>query len=375
LINIKKITGEILIMIGKIGRKASFILLSSFLVAGNSTGVLAANSVNVIKDGPQMTDSAIAGASTVLASYYEAVECGKISTSSLEIVVTPGGLLTPSSVLEQYTNIGVANVDNYLNIRKEPGTDSEIVGKLTKNGGCEILESLGDWYRVQSGPVTGYVSAEFIMTGETAKKAAVANASLVAKINTDALRVRTEPNTDARIWTLVYNTERYEVLERLDGWAKIEMDTSEGYISLEYVDVLYALPEATKYSIATDVSAFRQSIVQYAMQFLGNPYVWGGTNPNKGADCSGFVQYILRNAAGVSVSRTAREQAKNGNEISASQMRAGDLVFYSSGGAINHVAMYIGNGQVIHAANKRSGIKISAYNYRTPVKIVNVVGN
>lgn len=356
-------------MVKKTVRKAGIILIGSVLTAGLSMSVFAAET------DPGNTSTAVAGISVALDDYYAAIENGTAEKSAVEAVKTTVGLITPSSVLNQYSNIGVANVSNYLNIRKEPSTSGEIVGKLTKNGGCDIIETLDGWYKVTSGPVTGYVSAEFIITGTEAEELAVANSTLSARINTDALRVRTEPSTEASIWTLVYNTEKYDVLEQLDGWAKIEMDTSEGYISTEFVDIMYALPEATKYSIANDASARRQQVVSYAMQFLGNPYVWGGTNPNKGADCSGFVQYVLRNSAGVSVERTARYQANNGTPINASQMRPGDLLFYSSGGRINHVAMYIGNGQVIHAANKRSGIKISAYNYRTPVKIVNVLGN
>lgn len=356
-------------MDSKTVRRMGIILFSSAFLLGTPLSSFAAETADDYNGG------AVAGASMALDDYYTAVENGTASKSAVESIRTTLGLLNPSSVLDQYKSIGVANVNNYLNIRKEPNTSAEIIGKLTKNGGCDIVETIDGWYKVKSGPVTGYVAAEFIITGEAAENKAVANASLMAKINTDALRVRTEPNTEARIWTLVYNTERYDVLEQLDGWAKIEMDTSEGYISTEYVDIVYAIPEATKYSITNDVSSVRQSVVAYAMQFLGNPYVWGGTNPNKGADCSGFVQYVLRNAGGVSLDRTSRAQANNGKTISASQMRPGDLLFYSSGGSINHVAMYIGNGQVIHAANRRSGIKISAYNYRTPVKIISVLGN
>lgn len=124
-----------------------------------------------------------------------------------------------------------------------------------------------------------------------------------------------------------------------------------------------------------DDRAVRQALVDYAMQFLGNPYVWGGTDPNTGADCSGFTQYMLKHAAGVLLNRTSREQQKQGAEVSSGEMRPGDLIFYSnSQGVINHVALYIGNGQVIHSASKKTGVKISPWNYRTPVSIKNVIG-
>ena len=117
----------------------------------------------------------------------------------------------------------------------------------------------------------------------------------------------------------------------------------------------------------------RQALINYALQFIGNPYVWGGTSLTNGADCSGFTQSVLRNF-GISVPRVSREQANTGKGIKSSDMRPGDLIFYTnSKGTINHVAMYIGNGQIVHAASRRSGIKISTWNYRTPAKIRNVI--
>ena len=115
-------------------------------------------------------------------------------------------------------------------------------------------------------------------------------------------------------------------------------------------------------------------MVNYGLQFVGGRYVWGGTNPNTGADCSGFVQYVMRNAAGVSLPRTSREQAKVGRAIKSSEMLPGDLIFYAnSSGTVNHVAMYIGNGQIVHAASRKSGIKISTWNYRSPKTIRRVL--
>ncbi|MBQ8877747.1 MAG: C40 family peptidase, partial [Lachnospiraceae bacterium] len=118
----------------------------------------------------------------------------------------------------------------------------------------------------------------------------------------------------------------------------------------------------------------RVEICQYAKQFLGNPYVWGGTSLTKGADCSGFVQSIFKKY-GVSLPRTSRAQANAGTKIQYSQIQPGDLIFYAKGGTINHVAIYIGGGQVIHASSPKTGIKISNYNYRTPYKMVRVLYN
>lgn len=120
---------------------------------------------------------------------------------------------------------------------------------------------------------------------------------------------------------------------------------------------------------AAQKSSKRQQVVDYALSFVGGRYVWGGTDPHTGADCSGFTRYILRNAGGVSISRSSAEQAGEGRTVSAENMQPGDLLFYSKGGGVNHVAMYIGNGQVVHASSSKTGIIVSAWNYRTPVRI------
>ena len=144
------------------------------------------------------------------------------------------------------------------------------------------------------------------------------------------------------------------------------------------VEVKYGLPEATEYYPAVEAAnaaaAFRNSIVNYACQFVGNPYVWGGTSLTHGTDCSGFTQSVMSHF-GISLPRVSRDQAKVGTKVTSDQMKPGDLVFYAnSSGTINHVAIYIGNGQVISAASRRSGIKIARWNYRTPVAIRNVIG-
>ena len=119
----------------------------------------------------------------------------------------------------------------------------------------------------------------------------------------------------------------------------------------------------------------REDIVEYAKQFLGNRYVYGGTNPNKGVDCSGFTSYVMKHAGGVQLSHSSSAQSKEGKVISMEDARPGDLIFYGSGKHINHVALYIGDGEIVHASNERNGILISSYSYRKPVKIVNVLGD
>ena len=294
--------------------------------------------------------------------------------------------------INQYDNLVISKVNNYLNVRAEPKSDGKIIGKMTSKAAGEILESLDGWYKIKSGPITGYITADpqYTATGQEAKDIAMQTATLKAVINTDVLNVRTEPNTDAKIWTQIVKAARYPVLAQLDGWVQIELDSvdeedgSEGdkaYISTRdnNVEVRYALNEAIKFSPAEEAAnaaaSRRSKVVNYALQFVGNPYVWGGTSLTKGADCSGFTMQVMRQF-GVSLPHYSGAQAKMGKPVKSSEMRPGDLIFYAnSGGTVNHVAMYIGNGQIVHAASKKSGIKISTWNYRTPVAIRNVLGD
>lgn len=285
-----------------------------------------------------------------------------------------------SMVLNMYENLGVSEVTNYLNIREKAGEDGKIIGKLAGKAGCDVLAVEGDWLKIRSGEITGYVKAEFIATGQRAKDEAVQNASLMAIVKTEVLNARAEPKDSAAIWTQITNSERYPVLEQRDGWVKIELEEEDSvYVSSEYVDVRYALNEAVRFSPAEEAAqeslSRRQKLVNYAVQFLGNPYVWGGTSLTNGCDCSGFTMRIMEQF-GVSLPHYSGSQAQLGKGVSSSEIRPGDLVFYAnSGGRINHVGIYIGNGQLVHAASRRSGIKISSWTYRRPKAIRNVLGD
>ena len=283
-----------------------------------------------------------------------------------------------SMVLNLYKNLGISSVDNYLNVRDQPSEDGNIIGKMTSKSAGEILEKSedGEWYKIQSGSVTGYVKAEYILTGDAAKQEAMEVASLMAIVSTDRLNARTEPSTDAPIWTQISNNERYDVVSQQDGWVEIALDTTSAYVSTDFVDVRYALPEAIPFSPLEEKSSLRSQIVNYALQFVGNRYVWGGNDPHTGVDCSGFTRYVYSHVAGISLPRVSRDQAKTGTKIDSSKMRPGDLIFYTNrSGTVNHVAMYIGNGQIVHAASRKSGIKISTWNYRNPYRIVNMIGD
>ena len=284
-------------------------------------------------------------------------------------------------IFNMYKNIGISDVDNYLNVREEPSENGKIIAKMPSKAAGNILETTDNgWYKIQSGKITGYVKSDYILTGQPAKDEALKVAELMAIVNTDMLNARSEPSTDSKIWSLISNNEKYPVLKQIDGWVEIELEEdSNAYVASDYVDVRYALPEAIKFSPleekANAAASLRTQIVNYALQFLGNPYVWGGTSLTKGADCSGFTLSVFGHF-GISLPHYSGSQANMGKAVKSSEMRPGDLVFYAnSKGTINHVGIYIGNGQIVNAASRRSGIKISTWNYRTPVRIRNILGD
>jgi hypothetical protein len=233
------------------------------------------------------------------------------------------------------------------------------------------------WAYIKSGKVTGYVKAEFLLTGKEARARADEVATDMAVCNSGGLRVREEPSTESPVITLVAEGEELEVVEQLDGWVKIMLDDEEAYVSAEYVNIAKKLERAvtqTELIYGKGVSDVRVDLVNYAKQFLGNPYVWGGTSLTNGADCSGFVQSVFKNY-GVSLPRTSAAQSAVGTKVSLSEAQPGDLIFYANNGRVNHVAIYIGGGQVIHASNARTGIKISNASYRTPYAVKRVLSS
>ena len=269
-----------------------------------------------------------------------------------------------------YTNLGMSVISSgNLNIRQEASTDSEVIGILTNHNACELLEDAGEWYKVTSGKVTGYVNKQYLVTGDEAEAIAEQEIKTVATVNTETLNVRAEKSTEAAVLSQVGNSEAFTVNSVADGWVEISVDDSVGYISQDYVTLAQALPtaktiEQVKYG--DGVSDVRASVVSYALQFVGNRYVWGGTSLENGVDCSGFTMRIL-GKYGVSLPHSSKAQPSCGTKISASDAKPGDLFFYGSGSSISHVAIYIGNGQIVHASNKRDGIKVSNAYYRNPI--------
>ena len=268
-----------------------------------------------------------------------------------------------------YTNLGLAVVDGNLNIRKEASVEASIVGKMTNYAACEILGEANGFYQIKSGNAEGYVSKDYIITGEEALIIAQTEARNMAKVTTNSLRVRSEATTESQVLSSVHKDEEIVVLEELDGWLKVEVDDITGFVSKDYVTTEVKLKTGNTMKELTygdGVSNVRVDLVNYALQFVGNRYVWGGTSLTKGVDCSGFTMKVFQKY-GISLPHHSGSQPSRGKKISRSQLQPGDLIFYASSGRIDHVAIYIGNGQIVHAANSRDGIKISNAFYQTPV--------
>lgn len=397
------------------------------------------------------SDVGLAGIMPALDNYYVATATEEKGEAEqlLETLVKQKD--EPSSsevekVKSPYENLGISIANDYVNIRKEPNTDSEIVGKLYRGCATDILATKGEWVKIKSGKVKGYIKSEFLAIGEEAEKQVDEFADKYATVDTETLFVREKPGTDNAITTMIPYGESYYVLKEYNDWVKVEIDEGEtGYVSKEFIklDVKFkyaisieeemakiAAEEAAKKAeaerleqLARDKEAERQrqaaanaaansnksnssknssssnsgsssssssnssssntsasgsgsgsTIANYALNFVGNPYVWGGTSLTNGADCSGFVQSVYAHF-GYSIPRTSRDQASSaGYEVSINNVQPGDLIFYTnSSGTINHVAMYIGNGKVVNASTARTGIKVSSYNYRSPYKVKRIV--
>ena len=340
----------------------------------------------------------------------------------------------------------VSIAPNYVNIRKEPSTEGEVLGKLYRNTVGIIEAAEEGWYYITSGQVSGYVSAEYVCVGEEAKALAEEIGTHLARVTTTTLKVRTEASTEAAVLGLVPEGDILTVTEILDGWLKVDAEEGEGYVAADYVEAYTEYPQAESVQeeaerLAREEAARRaaqeaedrrkeaeqqaaaqkkaaqsqagqqqtgqkaaqsqkskqqstnqtaagtsstgttagisasasnaslgQQIANYGLQFVGNPYVYGGTSLTNGADCSGFVQSVYKNF-GINLPRTSGEQGACGSAVaSLAEAQPGDLIWYSG-----HIGIYIGNGQIVHASSAKTGIKVSNASYRTILSIRRIV--
>lgn len=269
------------------------------------------------------------------------------------------------SIDTRFENIGIVNVPTVLNIRDKPQLNSNVIGLIPNKGGVEVLKYGTEWSYIQSGTVKGYVMSKYIDVGDQAKESATVNAVPTVKIITPVNMYRDTNMTQQ--WDTLNSGSTFTVLEDSGDWLCIAVGEAKAYIQYDgkKMQTYQGLPEAARYS--GNISGTRKKLVDTALQYLGNKYVWGGNNPNTGADCSGFVKYLYQNVAGISLPRVSSQQCYVGTLITSTEMQPGDLLYYARpDGTVHHVAMYIGSGTIIHAASTAEGIRLSSWNYNTP---------
>lgn len=313
------------------------------------------------------------------------------------------------SLKEAYKNLVIAQVDSYVNVRDLPSEiDGKIVGKLYDDSVGDFIEEVDGWYKIQSGNCTGYVKGEYCVTGEEAVEVAKRVGKLIATVETTTLYVREEPSTESRRLGMVGLEDELVVTEELEGWVKVDIEEGFGYVSKDYVSLKTefvkaeskeeeearlkkekeerekanaaarraaqaaaaaqaapadggaAAPAAPAQSISG--SGAGVDVVNYALQFVGNPYVFGGSSLTNGTDCSGFVMSVYAHF-GVGLPHSSAGDRSVGYDVGGvGNAQPGDIVCYSG-----HVGIYIGNGQIVHASTSRTGIVVGSVNYRTPL--------
>ena len=279
-----------------------------------------------------------------------------------------------TGVLKHYSDLFIASkTPSRLNLRDEPSTNGRIIGKIPKNGGGEILKNLGEWYYVRSGGIEGYVASKYCVSGKEARTLAPSVAVRMVRATIGSLNVRYGPGLEFEILTQIGPDDLFPIIKDLGEWYQIRFSRFEGYITKTYAEPEWYLAEA----VPSGISAKRQKLLRYAGQFVGIPYKLGGTSlSGSGIDCSNFVHECLKNALGIGLDRTAGQLASRGFTVSFSEAKPGDLMFYADQeGKINHVAIYMGDGRIIHSALSFGQVSISSYNYNSePVLIKNVIG-
>ena len=306
---------------------------------------------------------------------------------------------------EGFKNLVIAKVNDYVNVRSIPSEEGEIVGKLYNKSVGSFIEEEDGWYKISSGSVEGYVKGEFCVTGDDAVDYAKEVGTRIATVTTTTLKVREKPGLEETVLGLVPIEDELIVTEELDGWVKVNIEEGDGYVSTDYVtlstefvkaesiaeekarlakeeEARKAAQAAAKKKAEENKSSGGQSessggktyanptgstgadVVQFAKQFVGNPYVYGGTSLTNGADCSGFVMSVYKNF-GVSLPHSSAADRNVGASVNGLEnAQPGDIICYSG-----HVGIYAGNGQIVHASTSRTGIIVSSATYRSILSI------
>lgn len=315
----------------------------------------------------------------------------------------------PIAPYTDFSGKALVAVNDTVNIRSKASANSDKVATIGARGFMTVKEKGSEWSYVKSGNCEGYIKNEFIVFDDAARQYAEKNLTKMAMINASSLRVRSEANENSECLTVVPNGETYRIVEQGNQWTKIEVDDNvSGYVRNDYLYLTYNTvsavpaktpdkkpeepqdtptteaptetptetpteqPEETP-ADTTPSSSLGTDVVNYALQFVGNPYVYGGSSLTNGTDCSGFTMSVYAHF-GYSLPHSSRAQANCGTEVSLSALQPGDLLFYTNGGStIGHVALYIGNGQIVHASTSKTGIIVSNAFYSSPCKAVRII--
>ena len=288
-------------------------------------------------------------------------------------------------------DICIAKVNDYVNVRKGPSEEEEIVGKLYDKSAGHVLEEVDGWYKISSGSIEeGFVKKEYVVVGTEAEELAKEVGTRMATVITQTLRVREEAGTDSAILGLIPEGEELVVKEEVEGWVKVSIEEGDGWVSIDYVtlrtDYVQAESKAEEQARLEKEEAARRAanaaaakktgsssqvvgngsgsssgraVANFASRFVGNPYVYGGTSLTNGADCSGFVMSVYANF-GVSLPHSSSALRSVGYGVSLADAQPGDIICYSG-----HVGIYVGNNTIVHASTAKTGIKYtSPANYR-----------
>ncbi len=294
----------------------------------------------------------------------EEVDLTVASVSAMTIPTIEEQPYNPEIDLAMFTNFGlISDTVSIGNLRNAPTTNGLIVARFYPNTGMEILEDMGNgWYRVSSGGIEGYVNSSLVLTGLPAKEQALRYENMWIRITAGSLNVRMEPSLDSGILARVTGGQTYRVVREEGDWYKITIGSEEGYVSRDYAMLGYTVAQAENWNQIASLTGPALTIAQWGMQYLGLRYVYGEESMATGVDCSYFSAMCMAQA-GIRIRRTSREQAAQGTPVSVAEMRPGDLLFYATHGTIDHVAIYIGDNKILHAAQSIGCVSISAYNY------------